>query len=76
LEGISLVHEPFSLSSIDVNDVEPILDVVKKGVGLIDGLLLALCGGKMTFDHKPNHGISKDMDEAKTPITLQNKVLT
>jgi hypothetical protein len=59
LEGVSLVHKHFSPSSIDANDVEPILNVVQKGVGFIDGLLLALCGGKMTLDHKPSHGISK-----------------
>ncbi len=59
MEGVSLVHEHFSPSSIDADDVEPIVDVVQKGVGFIDGLLLALCGGKMTLVYKPSHGISK-----------------
>ncbi len=67
LEGVSLVHKHFSPSSIDANDVEPILNVVQKGVGFIDGLLLALCGGKMTLDHKPSHGISKRHGWNKDP---------
>jgi hypothetical protein len=46
LEGVSLVHEHFPPSSIDVDDVEPILDVIQKGVGFIVGLHLVLCGGK------------------------------
>jgi hypothetical protein len=54
------------------------LDVVQ-GVAFIDGLLPSPCCGEMTLDSaiiKQVMELQRDMDEAKAPIALQNKVLS
>jgi hypothetical protein len=54
------------------------LDVVQ-GVAFIDGLLSSPCCGEMTLDSAITNQVMKlqrDMEEAKAPIALQDKVLS
>ncbi len=84
MEHPSLIHDPSSPSrtnsplGADANDFEPMLDVVQ-GVAFIDGLLPSSCCGEMTLDSAITNQVmelQRDMDEAKAPIALQNKVLS
>lgn len=79
LEHHSLVHEPSSHLSSNVDDVEPALEVTQEGVAFIDELFLVPCRGDMTLDLAITNQVvelQRDMDEAKASIMLQNKVLS
>jgi hypothetical protein len=58
LEHYSLVHEPSSHLSSNVNDVELALEVIQEGAAFIDELLLVPCDFGFN-NHQPSCGIAK-----------------